>query len=136
MVSELIEALARHPNFLRLLIVFATQPPSAGNGEVREVVSRVRATALLRLRQQLALAYDDDPADPAVEQLARFALAAIDGAFVASQADENATLEDTLRPWAASLDALHATLNRRGSDQKSARPRANAGRRASGRVRR
>jgi AcrR family transcriptional regulator len=136
MVSTLIDALARHPNFLRLLIVFATQPPAAGNGEVREVVSRVRATALQLLRQQLALAYGDDPADPAVEQLARFALAAIDGAFVASQTDENATLEGTLLPWAASLDALHATLNRRDSGQKSTRPKANAGRRASGRVRR
>ena len=135
MASTLIEALGRHPNFLRLLIVFATQPPAAGNGEVRAVVSRVRATALERLREQLALAYGDNPEDPAVEQLARFALATIDGAFVASQTDENATLQRTLLPWAASLDALHATLNR-GSDQSSRRRKADAGTRATGRVRR
>jgi AcrR family transcriptional regulator len=133
MASTLIDALGRHPNFLRLLIVFATQPPAAGSGEVREVVSRVRATALRLLRQQLALAYGDDPEDPAVAQLARFALAAIDGAFVASQTDENATLEGILLPWAASVDALHAILNRRGPAQKPPRPKAGAGRRAPGR---
>jgi AcrR family transcriptional regulator len=136
LVSTLIDALGRHPNFLRLLIVFATQPSAAGNGEVREVVSRVRSTALQRLRQQLALAYGDDPEDPAVAQLARLALATIDGAFVASQTDENATLEGTLLPWAASLDAVHASLNRRGPGQEPTRRKANAGTRASGRVRR
>jgi AcrR family transcriptional regulator len=136
MTSTLIEALGRHPNFLRLLIVFATQPPAAGNGEVRAVVSRVRATALERLRQQLSLAYGDDPEDPTVEQLARFGLAAIDGAFVASQTDQNAPLKATLLPWAASLDALRATLNRRGSSQTPTRPTVDARTRTASRARR
>jgi AcrR family transcriptional regulator len=108
--SGLIDTLNRHPNFLRLLIVFATQPPSAGDGQVRAVVGRVRAMALTALREQLALAYRDDPNDPAIAELARFALAAIDGAFVASQADPDVKLEDVLAPFAASIDATRRTL--------------------------
>jgi AcrR family transcriptional regulator len=108
--AVLVEALGRHPNFLRLLIVFATQPTAAGEGEVHAVVGRVRATALQLLREQLALAFGDDPADAITDQLARFALAAVDGAFVASQTDPDATLERILLPWAASISALRRTL--------------------------
>src|SRR5512133_4216499 len=60
-VAATVETLERHPNFLRLLIVFAAQPPRAGDGEVHAVVSRVREMALRRLRRQLAIAFDDDP---------------------------------------------------------------------------
>jgi AcrR family transcriptional regulator len=112
MASALIETLNRHPDFLRLLIVFAAQPPAAGDGQVQAVVGRVRSMALEALREQLALAYDDDPNDPAIAKLARFGLAAIDGAFVASQADPGVTLEDVLLPWAASIGAVRAALNR------------------------
>src|SRR3974390_2535954 len=34
--------LQRPPDFLRLLIVFAAQPPAAGEGEIQAVVRRVR----------------------------------------------------------------------------------------------
>src|SRR5436190_17801750 len=44
-VSATVETLARHPDFLRLLIVFAAQPPRAGNGRVHAVVGRVRELA-------------------------------------------------------------------------------------------
>ena len=60
-VANAAEALERHPNFLRLLIVFAVQPPNAGGGEVAAVVRQVRNTALKRLRGQLALAFGADP---------------------------------------------------------------------------
>jgi AcrR family transcriptional regulator len=110
MASALVDTLGRHPNFLRLLIVFATQPPTAGHGEVLAVVNRVRATALQLLREQLALAYGDEPDDPVIDQLARFALAAIDGAFVACQTDTDATLQHILLPWASSIGALRRTL--------------------------
>ncbi len=86
-VSAAVGTLQRHPDFLRLLIVFAAQPPAAGQGEIQAVVCRVREHALELLREQIAAAFGDDPRSPVTDQLARFALAAIDGAFVASQTD-------------------------------------------------
>ena len=106
-VANAAEALERHPNFLRLLIVFAVQPPNAGGGEVAAVVRQVRNTALKRLRGQLALAFGADPRSRATEQLARFALAAIDGAFVAARADRTIKLAKVLEPLP---DALVAVL--------------------------
>ena len=109
-VSAAARALQRHPDFLRLLIVFAAQPPAAGDGEIRAVVCRVREHALELLRAQIAVAFGDDPRSPATDQLARFALAAIDGAFVAGQADRGATLEHLLQPLAPSLVAARRPL--------------------------
>jgi hypothetical protein len=51
-----------------------------------------------------------DPQSPVTGQLARFALAAIDGAFVASQTDRGATLEQLLLPLAPSLVASRQAL--------------------------
>lgn len=111
--STAIEALDRHPNFLRLLVVFATQPPAAGDGEVQAVVGRVRELALRRLRTQIAIAFDDDPRSPTTDRLARFALAAFDGAFVASQADPGVTLAQLLQPLAPALVAARRALRGR-----------------------
>jgi hypothetical protein len=102
-VSNAASALERHPNFLCLLLVFALQPPTAGNGEVSAVVQGVRATALKRLRTQLGLAFGEDPRRRDVDELARFALATIDGAFVASRSDPAI-------PLARILDSLPAAL--------------------------
>ena len=109
-VSAAIDTLERHPDFLRLLIGFAVQPPAAGDGEVQAVVRRVREHALGLLREQIAVAFGDDPQGPATDQLARFALAAIDGAFVACQADRGATLERLLAPLAPALAAYRRAL--------------------------
>ena len=49
-------------------------------------------------------------ASPVTDQLARFALAAIDGAFVAWQADREATLGQLLQPLAPSLVASRRAL--------------------------
>jgi AcrR family transcriptional regulator len=102
--------LERHPDFLRLLIVFAVQPPTAGEGEIQAVVRRIREHALELLREQIAVAFGDDPRSPVTELLARFALAAIDGAFVACQADLGASIEQLLQPLAASLAASRRSL--------------------------
>jgi AcrR family transcriptional regulator len=102
--------LERHPNFLRLLIVFAVQPPAAGEGEIRAVVHRIRQHALDLLREQLAGAFGDDPRSPVADLLARLALAAIDGAFVASQADPATSIEQLLEPLPASLAATRRSL--------------------------
>jgi len=109
-VSTAVQTLERHPNFLRLLVVFAVQPPRAGNGEVSAVVGRVREMALKRLRKQIAIAFDDDPRSLSTDQLARFALAAFDGAFVASQTDHAVTLKRLLEPLAAALGAARRAM--------------------------
>jgi AcrR family transcriptional regulator len=97
-LSTAARTLERHPNFLRLLIVFAVQPPARAGGEIEAVVTRVRRLGVDRLREQIALAFGDDPNSPVTIRLARIALAAIDGAFIASQADPAVTLEELLEP--------------------------------------
>jgi AcrR family transcriptional regulator len=114
-VSAATGTLERHPDFLRLLIVFAAQPPAAGDGEIQAVVCRVREHALELLRAQIAVAFGDDPHSPVTDQLARFALAAIDGAFVAGQSDRAATLEHLLQPLVPSLVASRRALLARQS---------------------
>jgi AcrR family transcriptional regulator len=109
-ISNVVKALERHPDFLRLLIVFATQPPPASHGEVQAVVSRIRKVALGRLRKQIAIAFDDDPESHTTDQLARFALAAIDGAFVASRTDPAATLHSLLEPLVPALVGARRAL--------------------------
>jgi len=109
-VSAATRTLERHPDFLRMLIVFAVQPPAAGEGEIQAVVRRIREHALELLREQIAVAFGDDPRSPVTDLLARFALAAIDGAFVACQADRRASLEQLLQPLAAALAASRRAL--------------------------
>ncbi len=109
-VAAAARTLERHPDFLRLLIVFAVQPPTAGEGEIQAVVRRIREHALELLRVQIASAFGDDPPNPVTNLLARFALAAIDGAFVARQSDRSASLEQLLQPLAASLAASRRVL--------------------------
>jgi AcrR family transcriptional regulator len=105
LVETVITTLERHPSFLRLLIVFAIQPPRSNAGDVDAVVRRVREIALARLRKQISIAFDDDPRSAGSEQLARFALAAFDGAFLAWQTDPGATLGRLLAPLPAALIA-------------------------------
>jgi AcrR family transcriptional regulator len=114
-VVTAVQALERHPHFLRLLVAFAVQPSGAGNGRVDAVVGRVREVALTRLRKQIALAFQDDPRSASTDQLARFALAAFDGAFVASQSDRGVAPQRVLEPLAASLVAARRELLRHGA---------------------
>jgi AcrR family transcriptional regulator len=107
-IAATVGALERHPSFLSLLIVFAAQPPAGGG--VVEVVGRIRGVALDRLRRQLSIAFGDDPGAPATDQLARFALAAFDGAFVACRADPSVRLERLLEPLAPALVAARRAL--------------------------
>jgi AcrR family transcriptional regulator len=109
-LTTVAQTLERHPNFLRLLIVFALQPPARGGDEIEVVVARVRRLGLDRLREQIAIAFGDDPDSPVTIRLARMALAIIDGAFVASQADPTVTLEDLLEPVAPAVVAARRAL--------------------------
>ena len=103
------QTLERHPNFLRLLIVFAVQPPARAD-EIEVVVARVRRIGLDRLREQIAIAFGDDPDSPVTIRLARIALATIDGAFVASQSDAAVTLADLLEPLVPAVVAIRRAL--------------------------
>jgi AcrR family transcriptional regulator len=109
-VLTAVETLERHPSFLRLLVVFAVQPPRTGEGDVGAVVGRVRELALERLRKQIAIAFGDDPRSAATDQLAHFALAAFDGAFVASQADPSVALAGVLQHLPPALVAVRRSL--------------------------
>jgi len=95
---------------LACVVAEAGIPMSSGDGEIQAVVWRIREHALDLLRAQIAIAFGDDPRNPVTDQLARFALAAIDGAFVAIQADHGATLERLLEPLAPSLVASRQAL--------------------------
>jgi AcrR family transcriptional regulator len=109
-IAGAVENLERHADFLRLMVVFAAQPPAVGNGQVHAVVGRVRELALIRLRRQISLAFGDDPASPITDRLARFALATIDGAFVATQADPALALQELLEPLGTALVAARSAL--------------------------
>ena len=63
-----------------------------------------------RLRKQIGIAFDDEPQAATTHQLARFALAAFDGAFLASQADAGITLDQVLEPLAPALVAARRRL--------------------------
>jgi len=109
-ISSAVGALERHPNFLRLLIVLATQPPAGDDLEIPDVIRRIRRRALGLLRTQIAMAFGDDPETPATDRLARFALAAFDGAFVATQIDPSVTLGSLLEPLAPALVCTRRAL--------------------------
>ena len=104
--------LDRHPDFLRILVVMAAQPPAAGEGEVHRVVNRVRELALERLREQMEIVFALDPESGPADHLARFALAAFDGAFVARQSHPELTIAELLEHLPAALAAVRRELGR------------------------
>jgi AcrR family transcriptional regulator len=109
-ISTAAETLERHPNFLRLLIVFAAQPSAVAGSEIDDVVHRVRRLGLERLQSEIAIAFEDEPGSGTTIQLARFALAGFDGAFIATQADPTISLVDVLAPLAPALVAARRAL--------------------------
>ena len=110
-ISRAAETLERHPDFLRLLIVFAAQPPAGAGGELEAVVGRIRGVALERLRRRDRQRLRRRAGQSGHrDRLARFALAAFDGAFVASRADGALGIEALLRPLAPALVAARRSL--------------------------
>lgn len=87
MSARLASALADNPWFLRLLIVLAVQPRGERDPEADATIDRARVAALSAIREQIAVAAGIDAEAPAARQLALFALAIFDGAFIASQPD-------------------------------------------------
>lgn len=107
LVGVVCQALQEHPDFLRLLVVLSAQPPAGEESQVRAVVGRVRDVALGTLRRQFAGVFAIEVEGEEAHDLARFALAAFDGAFVAHQADPAVTIEQVLGPLPVSLVAAH-----------------------------
>jgi AcrR family transcriptional regulator len=110
LVDVVSATLERNPDFLRILLVVATQPGNAEGGEVHRVVERVREMALEQLRAQMEIVFGLDRSGREADQLARFALAAFDGAFVAGQSDRRLHLQDLLRHLPAALVAVRREL--------------------------
>ena len=113
LVESTATTLARHPDFLRILIVMAAQPLNAEEGEVHRVVNRVRELALVQLRAQMEIVFGLDRRGKEADHLARFALAAFDGAFVAYQSHPEVTLDGLLEHLPAALIAVRRDLGRR-----------------------
>ena len=95
---------------LTLAVPVGLLTPAAGGGEVQAVVGRVRSHALELLRTQIAVAFGDAQHSPVTDRLARFGLAAFDGAFLASQSGPDVTLERLLQPLVPSLAAARREL--------------------------
>jgi hypothetical protein len=106
LVQTVTTALAEHPDFLRLLVVMAAQPPKGDDREIHAVINRIRQVALDGLAAQIALAFGAEPTDDVIVRLARFTLAAIDGAFVASQAEPSVRLDALLQHLPPALIAM------------------------------
>jgi AcrR family transcriptional regulator len=113
LVSTGARTLERHPDFLRLVVVMAVQPVDARGGEVHRVVNRVRELALVRLRAQMHIVFGLDSRGADADHLARLALAAIDGAFVAYQSLPELQLGALLEHLPAALVAVRRELARR-----------------------
>jgi AcrR family transcriptional regulator len=112
LVDTIATTLEEHPDFLRILVVEAAQPFSAGQGEVHRVVNRVREMALVRLREQMEIVFGLDRRGRDADHLARFTLAAFDGAFVAHQSLPKVTLGSLLEHLPAALIAVRRELGR------------------------
>jgi AcrR family transcriptional regulator len=110
LVDAVAETLERNPNFLRMLVVMATQPVNADGGEVHRVVERVREMALERLRDQMQIVFGLERDGEDADHLARFALAVFDGAFVAQQSNPKLHLRDLLRHLPAAVIAVRRDL--------------------------
>ncbi len=119
LVDVVTATLDRHPDFLRILVVMAAQPVDADVGEVHRVVNRVRELALTRLRAQMQVVFGLDRAGDAADHLARFALAAFDGAFVAHQSHPEVGIGELLQHLPAALIAVRRELEQRAT-QRSA----------------
>jgi hypothetical protein len=106
LVQNVCDALEQESSFLRLVVVMAAQPPLDEGARAQEVVGRVRDLAIVRLRRQFAVVFGIKAGSAAARDLARFALACFDGAFVAWQADPEVRMKDVLRQLPRALVAL------------------------------
>ena len=72
----------------------------------------MRRLGLERLTREIAIAFDEEPDSPTTIRLAQFALAAFDGAFIATQTDPSISLVQLLDPLATAMVAARRALLR------------------------
>ena len=106
LVNNVCDTLEQESSFLRLVVVMAAQPPLDEGARAQEVVGRVRDLAIARLRRQFEVVFGIKASSAAARDLARFALAAFDGAFIAWQADPKVRMKDVLEPLPQALLAF------------------------------
>lgn len=92
MSARMADALAANPRFLRLIFAIVVQPRGERDPEADAAIAFTRSTALEVIRDQIELATGFDAGSPAVDRVARFALAVFDGAFIAAQPSDPAEL--------------------------------------------
>lgn len=107
-----IKALEKNSDFLRFVLVMEVQPPPDTAREVQTVVRRMRDEVLSRLRNQVAIAFDISARSTVAKRLAQFALAVVDGAFIATQGDRRITLSQLLRHLPTALVAMRDAMDR------------------------
>jgi AcrR family transcriptional regulator len=105
-------AFDRNPDFMRLLVALAAQPPRAG--EVLAVMHGVRNKARLRLRDEIRIAFGPDTDEHTAERLAHFTHAALDGAFVSQQIEPGVSLHTILACLPVALVAIRRELTQQG----------------------
>jgi AcrR family transcriptional regulator len=110
-VEAYADAVERNPDFLRLLVAMAAQPP---DGDVLAVMKRVRKMALARLGDEIRFAFGTGADDATADSLGHFALAAIDGAFVAQQAEPDVSLRAIIDGLPVALLAIRRELTKQG----------------------
>lgn len=96
-------AIAKHPDFLRLLVLLLL------SGRAEDTVARVRTGGRERMHRLIASAYPtrgDVPNRPLADALADVALAMFDGAFLAVQNDPRIRYETLLTQMADALASL------------------------------
>lgn len=108
-------ALEKQSNFLLFVLGMEVQPPPDTAREVQAVVRRMRDEVLGRLREQIGIAFDISPRGAVAKRLAQFALAAIDGAFIAAQGDRRVTLGHLLRYLPAALVGMREAMDKPGA---------------------
>jgi AcrR family transcriptional regulator len=103
------ETFAVHREFLRLLIVLLV---TQGDSVSRAVVQRVRAQGRDSVRRQIEIAFSTGQtavqAARIAEQLADYAIALIEGAFLAKEANPSLPFEDLMLQLADALALLGA----------------------------
>jgi AcrR family transcriptional regulator len=103
--------LAGQPDFLRLLVVMAAQPPVGAIQETAEVVARVRGEAIARLKREVSRTFDIPEDSDVAAKLAAFGLATFDGTYIASQGDESISLEDLPDLLTPAIIGLYESLD-------------------------
>jgi AcrR family transcriptional regulator len=111
-VEAFAEAFDRNPDFMRLLVAFAAQPPSAG--DVLAVTHQARKTARLRLRDEIKIAFGPHTDDHTADRLAHFAHFALDGAFVSEQVEPGVSLNTLIACLPTALIAIRHELTKQG----------------------